>query len=33
MKGGGRVISFAKFGTVNFFAAANGFVQVTAADR
>ena len=30
---GGSLISFAKFGTANFFAAANGFVQVTAADR
>ena len=27
------LISSAKFGTANFFAAANGFVQVTAADR
>lgn len=30
---GGSLISSAKFGTANFFAAANGFVQVTAADR
>ena len=30
---GGSLISFAKFGTANFFAAANGFVQMTAADR
>ena len=30
---GGSLISSAKFGTANFFAAANGFVQVTVADR
>lgn len=30
---GCSLISSAKFGTANFFAAANGFVQVTAADR
>lgn len=30
---GGSLISSAKFGTANFFAAADGFVQVTAADR
>ena len=30
---GGSLISFTKFGTANFFAAANGFVQVTAAGR
>lgn len=30
---GSSLISSAKFGTANFFAAANGFVQVTAVDR